>query len=430
MASISGLPLSVEDIRAAATRIAGGVQRTPCLVSDWLSPECGVTLYLKREHRQRTGSFKERGARNALLRLSDEQRRLGVVAASAGNHAQALACHGQLLGIPVTVVMPETAPLIKVKNCRNLGAEVLLHGRHIGEAKTRALEFVQQRSLTYINGFDHPDVIAGAGTIGLELLEQAGDVDAVLVPVGGAGLIAGVGLALKSLRPQIEVIGIEPERAVSFQAALTAGRPVEVAMQPTLADGLAVPQVGALAFEIARQVVDRTITVSEHDISLAILRLVEMEKAVVEGAGAVGVAALLAGRLPHLRSRRVATILCGGNIDTTMLDRILRRGLAVDGRLCRFKAQISDRPGGLAEFTRVLADAGVSIVDVTHDRIFGGDEVAAVSVECTVETMDHAHIGRLLERLTAAGFSTTLQETGTTPNAGSQQHPAAQIVNG
>jgi threonine dehydratase len=399
------LPISLADVQAAAQRIAGGVQRTPCLRSDWLTPECGVELWLKREHRQRTGSFKERGARNALRNLGSAEQRAGVIAASAGNHALALAWHGQQLGIPVTVVMPRFAPIIKVRHCRRLGAEVVLHGQHLGEAKDYAMTLREERSLTYINGYDHPDIIAGAGTIGLEILEQAPNLDAILVPVGGAGLIAGVGLAVKSLNPGIEVIGVEPEGAASFAAALKAGTPTCVDLQPTLADGLAVPTIGANAFAIASQVVDRLVLVNEHDIALAILRLVEMEKAVVEGAGAVGVAALLAGRLNELKGKRVGTILCGGNIDTTMLGRIIQRGLAVDGRLCRFSAVISDRPGGLAVFSRLLADEGVSIMDIAHDRVFGGDEVASVSVQCTVETLDHDHIERLRQRLAGAGFA-------------------------
>lgn len=398
--------LDIADIRTAAIRIFGGVQRTPFLKSDWLSPICGIELYLKREHRQRTGSFKERGARNALLRLNDEQKKFGVVAASAGNHALALACHGNLLGIPVTVVMPHFAPIIKVKHCRSFGATVIMHGQHIGEAKDYAMTLLDEKSLTYINGYDHPDIIAGAGTIGLEMLEQVPDLDAIVVPVGGAGLIAGIALAAKSLQPGIEIIGVEPERAASFTAALQAGRPTRVEMLPTLADGLAVPMVGSNAFAIASQLVDRVVVVSEHDIALAVLRLVEMEKAVVEGAGATGVAALLAGKISGLSGKRVGTILCGGNIDTTMLGRIIQRGLAVDGRLCRFSAHISDRPGGLAAFSRFLADEGVSIIDIAHDRVFGGDEIASVSVNCTVETLDHAHIKRLQQRFDEAGFST------------------------
>lgn len=403
---MNGWPIQIEDIHAASSRIAGGVERTPCLKSDWLSPLCGVELYLKREHRQRTGSFKERGARNALLQLNEEQRRHGVIAASAGNHALALACHGQQLRVPVTVVMPTFAPMIKVQHCRSFGANVILHGQHIGDAKDHAMSLIDERSLTYINGYDHPDIIAGAGTIGLEMLEQRPELDAIIVPVGGAGLIAGVALAAKSVRPEIEIIGVEPANAASFSAALKAGGPTRVEMQPTLADGLAVPMVGANAFAIASQLVDRLVMVNEQDIALAVLRLVEMEKAVVEGAGAAGVAALLAGKIEGLEGKQVGTILCGGNIDTTMLGRIMQRGLAVDGRLCRFSAHISDRPGGLAAFTKVLADAGVSIVDISHDRIFGGDEIGSVSVECTVETIDRDHIERLWRTVNDAGFRT------------------------
>jgi threonine dehydratase len=406
MADQTDLPVHVDDVLAAAHRIVDGVQHTPCLRSDWLSPIVGFDLVLKREHRQATGSFKERGALSALIRLDETERRAGVIAASAGNHALALAWHGQRLGIPVTVVMPRFAPMIKVRSCRAFGAEVVLHGEHIGEAKELAMTLVESRGLTYVNGFDDPDIIAGAGTIALEMLEQAPALDALVVPVGGAGLIAGVALAAKSVKPDIQVIGVEPARAASLGPALAAGHPVRVEVSPTLADGLAVPEVGAHAFALAQRFVDRVTTVSEHDIALAILRLIELEKAVVEGAGAAGVAAALSGSLDEFRGRCVGTILCGGNIDTTMLGRILQRGLAADGRVCRFSAHISDRPGGLAEFTRVLADEGVSVIDIAHDRVFGGDEIASVSVECTVETHDQDHVARLRARLDAAGFDT------------------------
>ena len=404
------LPVSIDDLRAAADRIKGGVARTPCLYSERLSPIVGMDLYLKREHRQRTGSFKERGARNALMRFSDAQKKAGVIAASAGNHALALAFHGQALGIPVTVVMPRFAPMVKVANCRGFGAEVLLHGEHIGDAKDHAMTLVDERGLTYLNGYDHPDIIAGAGTLGLEMLEQVPGLDAVVVPVGGAGLIAGVALAVKSVRPEVRIIGVEPKRAASYGPALDAGRPVPGRMLPTLADGLAVPMVGDNAYAIAAQYVDQVVQVDEHDIALAILRLTEMEKAVVEGAGAAGVAALLGHKLDGLQGKRVGTVLCGGNIDSTMLGRIIQRGLAADGRLCRFSAHISDRPGGLAGFTQVLAEEGVSVLDIAHDRVFGGDEIASVSVECKVETRDHPHIETLRRRLEAEGFATTFHD--------------------
>lgn len=402
--------LTIKDIRAAADRISGGVRRTPTLLSEWLSPIVGFEFYLKREHRQGTGSFKERGARNALMRLAMEQEEPRVIAASAGNHALALASHGKQLGIPVTVVMPIFAPMIKIENCRNFGADVILHGEHIGECYEHAQTLVASQGLTYVNGYDAPDIIAGAGTIGLEILEQVQELDAIVVPVGGGGLIAGIALAAKSIHPDIDIIGVEPINAASFTAALKTGKPVRADVKPTLADGLAVPCVGDNAFAIGAPLIDEMITVSEQDVALAILRLVEMEKAVVEGAGAVGVAAALAGKLDKYMGKRVATVLCGGNIDTTMLGRIIQRGMAVDGRLCRFSAHISDRPGGLAAFTKMLADQGVSVIDIAHDRVFGGDEIASVSVNCEVETRNHEHILQLRDRLNEAGFNTKFHD--------------------
>ena len=403
-------PVTIHDIRDAASRISGGVQRPPCLRSDWLSPLVGFDLFLKREHRQGTGSFKERGARNALMLLDDQQKRKGVIAASAGNHALALASHGKQLGVPVTVVMPIFAPMIKIENCRGFGAEVVLHGEHIGECKQHAEQLVQSQGLAYINGYDAPDIIAGAGTIGLEILEQADNLDAVVVPVGGGGLIAGIAQAVKATNPEIDIIGVEPINAASFTAALQAGKPIRAEVVPTLADGLAVPCVGDNAFTLGASLIDQMITVTEQEVALAILRLVEMEKAVVEGAGAVGVAAALSGKLDQYKGKRVATVLCGGNIDTTMLGRIIQRGMVVDGRICRFSAHISDRPGGLAAFTQVLAEQGVSVIDIAHDRVFGGDEIASVSVECEVETRNHEHIRQLRKTLNAAGFDTKFHD--------------------
>ena len=403
-------PVTIDDIRDAADRIDGGIMRTPTLRSDWLSPIVGFDLFLKREHRQGTGSFKERGARNALMLLDDTQKSAGVIAASAGNHALALASHGKQLGIPVTVVMPVYAPMIKVQNCRGFGANIILHGEHIGQCKEHAEELVQSQGLTYINGYDAPAIIAGAGTIGLEILEQADNLDAVVVPVGGGGLIAGIAVAVKAIHPGVDIIGVEPVNAASFSAAMQAGQPTRVEVTPTLADGLAVPLVGANAFAVGAPLIDEMIMVTEQDVALAILRLAEMEKAVVEGAGAAGVAAALAGKLDKYKGKRVATVLCGGNIDTTMLGRIIQRGMVVDGRYCRFSAHISDRPGGLAAFTRMLADQGVSVIDIAHDRVFGADEIASVSVECEVETRDHEHISQLRDCLNEAGFNTKFHD--------------------
>lgn len=396
--------VTLADIQAAAARLHGQVLRTPCTPSVPLSEITGCEIFCKFENLQRTGSFKERGARNALLQLTAEHKQRGVIAASAGNHASALSYHGQLLDVPVTVVMPTSAPLMKVRTSQQLGARVLLHGHDIGEARDHAMQFVRDERLTYINGFDDAAVIAGQGTLGLEILDQVAGCDAILVPIGGAGLIAGVALAAKSLRPGVQIIGVQAERAASFHAALEHGAPTAIRLGATLADGLAVPCVGELAFTLARPLVDRTVTVSEHAIALAILRLVELEKTVVEGAGATPLAALLSGQLPELKGKRVVLPLCGGNIDTNMLGRILERGLAADGRLCRLTTSISDRPGGLARFASLLAEAGASVRQIEHDRAFAGDDVSRVLVHCVVETRDTQHIHDVTQRLIQNGF--------------------------
>lgn len=363
-----------------------------------------MKIFCKLEYSQRTGSFKERGARNALLLLTSEQKKLGVIAASAGNHALGLAYHGQLLDVPVTVVMPRFAPLTKVSNCRRLGANVILLGNDLAEARARADEIAIKKHLTYVNGFDNSNIIAGQGTLGLEIAAQVPDVDAVIVPIGGSGLIAGIALAMKTLKPNVKIIGVEPERAPSFTAALSAGKPVTVEMRPTLADGLSVPRVGENAFRIARDLVEKTLLVGEHGIALAILRLLELEKAVVEGAGAVPLAACLAGLLPELKGKTVVMPLTGGNIDTRILGRVLERGLASDGRLYRFTATISDRPGGLARFAGLIAEAGASILEIAHDRAFASDDITTVNVHCIVETRDLAHITEVRLKLQREGF--------------------------
>ena len=377
---------------------------TPCPASIPLSEITGARIFCKLDNLQRTGSFKERGARNALLRLAPAQKKRGVIAASAGNHALGLAYHGKLLGIPVTVVMPDYAPLIKVSTCRKLGARVLVQGRDFAEARAHADALVDREGLTYIHGFDDPAIIAGQGTMALEILEQVRDVDAIVCPIGGAGLIAGLAVAAKALKPRIKIIGVESIATASFTAALKAGRPVTIPRRATLADGLAVLKVGTNAFELARQRVDQVVRVSEDWIALAILRLVELDKTVVEGAAAAPLAALMAGLLPGLRGKRVVLTVCGGNIDPAILSRVIEKGLVHDGRLTRFTAVISDRPGGLAELTRVIATSGASIKDIEHDRAFSGPDVSAVNAVCTVETRDHAHIRELHRALRQHGF--------------------------
>jgi threonine dehydratase len=396
--------ITLDDVLAARARIRGGIYESPCVESIPLSQLTGARVWCKLDYLQRTGSFKERGARNALLGLPEAQRTRGVVAASAGNHALGIAYHGGLLGIPVTVVMPRFAPLIKVTNCRALGATVILHGEDVGDAREKAVALAGERGLAFVHPFDNADVVAGQGTMALEILEQAPGVEAVVVPVGGGGLIAGIGTVMKARAPEVEVIGVEPEAAASLAAALAAGTPVSVKLSPTLADGLAVSRVGDVPFESDRRVVDRVVTVDEASIALAILRLIELEKSVVEGAGATPLAAFLAGKLGHLAGRNVVLTLCGGNIDTNMLGRVLDIGLVADGRLARFTVSVLDRPGGLARLTSVIAATGASIHELAHDRAFSGPNVSEVRVICVVETTGADHVRALHDALRQAGF--------------------------
>ncbi len=398
------MSVTLADIRAARRRIAGGVITSPCPESIPLSEITGARVFCKLDNFQRTGSFKERGARNALLQLDATQKKRGVIAASAGNHALGLAYHGRLLRIPVTVVMPDYAPLIKVSTCKRLGARVIVAGRDFTEARAQADTLVDREGLTYIHGFDDPAIIAGQGTMGLEILEQVKDADAIICPIGGAGLIAGIAVATKALKPRVKIIGVESVATASFTAALKAKRPVAIPRRATLADGLAVLKVGSNAFELARSRIDQVVRVSEDWIALAILRMVELEKTVVEGAAAAPLAALMAGLLPNLRDKQVVLTVCGGNIDPAILSRVIEKGLVHDGRLTRFTAVISDRPGGLAELTRVVAARGARIKDIEHDRAFSGPDVSAVNAVCTVETRDHAHIRELHRALRKHGF--------------------------
>ncbi len=396
--------VTLSDIRAARRRIRGGVIVTPCPASVPLSEITGARIVCKLDNFQRTGSFKERGARNALLRLPKAGRRKGVVAASAGNHALGLAYHGKLLGIAVTVVMPEFAPLIKITTCERLAARVILRGRDFGEACAEADRLVREEGLTYVHGFDDSDIIAGQGTLGLEILDQVPDVDAIICPVGGGGLMAGLCMAVRTIKPRVEIIAVESVATGNLTAAMRAGRPVRVPRRNTLADGLATLTVGKLAFEIIRSRVDRVVRVEEKWISLAVLRMLELEKTVVEGAAATPLAAMISGRVPGLRGKRVALVVCGGNIDPIILGRVIEKGLVHDGRLARFTVEISDRPGGLAGLCRVIADCGASINQVTHDRAFSGPDVSATRVVCTVETRDRRHIAELRRALGRAGF--------------------------
>jgi threonine dehydratase len=297
------------------------------------------------------------------------------------------------------VMMPEVAPLMKVERCRQYGAEVVVYGKDIGEARDRALVIAKERNMIYINGYDHPHILAGQGTAALEIIGQMEELDtqcdAVVIPVGGGGLLAGMSVTFKHFLPQVEVIGVESEQCASFSAALKAGRPVYTKALPTLADGLAVPEVGSNAFACAQPCVDRMVVVTERDIAVAILRLVEIEKSVVEGAGATGLAACLSGRLDHLRGKNVVVMLCGGNIDTTILGRCLERGLAADGRMATFKIVLEDRPGSISGLTELLFQLKCSVKDVIHERTWLQASIHHVEIQCVVETVGKPHRQRL-----------------------------------
>lgn len=388
-------------IRSAAERIRPHVYRSPIHRSEQLSRLCGTEIYCKLDHMQITGSFKERGAVNKLLSLPDSAQKTGVICASAGNHALAVAYHGGRLGIPVTVCMPKWAPLIKVKNCRAFGATVEFAGETFVEAYDHAMKVSETTGQTFIPGFDDIEIVAGAASAGLEILEDLPDVDAIIVPAGGGGLIAGIAAAVRQLKPSVRLIPVEPSNCPSFTESLKVGKVVRIPSEPTLADGLAVAQVGRIPFEILQQLGFKSSDielVSEPEIALAILRLMELEKMVVEGAGAASLAAAVKIG-SELTGKKVVLLLCGGNIDVTTLNKIIDRGLAADGRLCRITCRTSDRPGSLARLTAIFSRTGASVVEVFHDRHFGPADIAKVAITAILETRDQAHIDQIIQTL-------------------------------
>jgi threonine dehydratase len=398
------LPLDVATVEAARARLRDAVYQTPCPYSQTLSELTGTQCYVKLENLQMTGSFKERGAANLLLQLDAAARRRGVVAASAGNHGLAVALHAARLGIPATIVMPTHAPLIKVTSARRYGAEVVLDGENYDEAYERARALETERDAVFVHPFDDPRVVAGQGTLGLELLEQLDALDAVVVPVGGGGLIGGVALALKARRPAIRVIGVQATAVPAMQRALQAGQRVRLPAGATIADGIAVRQVGTLSFALAARLVDEIVTVDEEELANAVLLLLEIEKTVVEGAGAAPLAALL-NRPLGLANRRVVLILSGGNIDVTMLARIIERGLVKDGRLVRLGVALQDRPGALARLTGLIAEERVNILQIEHDRAFTRQAIGGTEVALTLETSGRKQIDALKQRLEGAGYA-------------------------
>ena len=387
----------------AGERIREGIVATPCTRTRAFEDFVPCALYLKLENLQRTGSFKDRGSLNRLLTLSPEERACGVVTASAGNHGQGLAYHGGRLGIRVTVVMPTNAPLIKVSNTRAYGANVVLVGTILDESAEEAARIAEEDDLVMVPAFDHPAIIAGQGTIGLEILEQVPDVDTVLVPVGGGGMIAGICIAIKEVRPEVRVIGIEVEGAASAKASRMAGRVVQIAHSETLADGIATKRIGDLTFPIIEQYVDDLVTVGEDAIAAAILLLLEREKTVAEGAGAVPIAALRSGVLSLGPDATVVAVLSGGNIDINMISRIIDRGLVFDGRAARLAVTVRDRPGSLASLTRTVAGLGANVLETYHRRAFADISLGDVEIVIQMETRGREHVNEIIRELEELG---------------------------
>ena len=394
---------SVADIEQARARIAGHVRVSPCTYSRLLSERLERHVYLKLENLQLTGSFKERGACNRLLQLTNEERQRGVVAASAGNHAQGVAYHARAFGIASTIVMPRTSPLVKVTQTRDLGATVELVAGGYNEAYDEALRLAETRGLLLIPGFDDPAIVAGQGTIGLEILEQVPSVELVLVAIGGGGLAGGIATAIKEKRPQVYVCGVQSEAMPSMRAALQQGRPIRIESTRTIADGIAVGQVGALPFGLIQKYVDQIVTVDDEEIAEAILTLLEREKVVAEGAGAAPLAALIHRELPSDK-KTIVLVIGGGNIDVNVLSRIIDRGLAKSGRIMRLRVRVPDVPGGLARILALVAESEANILHIEHDRVGARLEFGQASIDIVAETRGFDHVTAILDAMKAAAF--------------------------
>jgi threonine dehydratase len=391
------------DVEEARERIKDQIYLSPFPYSETISRMTGNRVFFKLENLQMTGSFKERGALNRLLTLSVDEAQRGVIAASAGNHGMALAFHSHRLNIAATIVMPVFAPLIKVSRVRQYGAQSVLHGNDYDGALAEAQRLSQERGMTFVSAFNDPWVVAGQGTIGLELYEQNPDLDAVVVPVGGGGLIAGIAVVLKTLNPKIIIIGVQAEAVPSMKTALAGGAPVRLPPATTIADGIAVRRVGETPFALVKEFVDEIVTVSEGEIANAVLLLLEIEKTVAEGAAAVPLAALMNKKI-SLAGKNIGLIVSGGNIDMNLISRIIETGMIQDGRQCRLNVIVTDRPGNLARLSQRIADLGANILQIGQSRGFGRIAIGETEVELVLETTGSDHIQRLRDGLSRDGF--------------------------
>ncbi|MBU0554726.1 MAG: threonine ammonia-lyase [Alphaproteobacteria bacterium] len=403
-ASADALPVTLADVRAAAARISSSILRTPTVVSKTLSQMTGATVYLKFENHQFTAAYKERGALNRLLLLDDAARSKGVIAASAGNHAQGLAYHGAKLGVPVTIVMPKTTPLVKVMQTEGHGATVVLEGEKFEDAYNHARTLEAERGLTFVHPFDEADIIAGQGTVALEMLEDAPEIDTLVIPIGGGGLFSGMGTAARGLRPDIELIGVQAELYPSmYDVVKGASLPCD---GDTLAEGIAVKEPGQLTRRFVTALANDVVLVTERALEQAVSLLLQIEKTVVEGAGAAGLAALIEHKA-LFAGKTVGLVLCGGNIDTRLLANVLLRDLARSGRLARLRIRLQDRPGALYHVSRIFHEQQVNIIEVYHQRVFTSLPAKGLITDIECETRDEAHLQRLIQALTEGGYDTT-----------------------
>ena len=396
--------IALSDVKQALARIRDSIYLSPCALSAAFSSLTGNYVYLKLDNLQRTGAFKERGALNKLLSLTDGERSKGVIAASAGNHAQGVSYHAGRHGIRAVIVMPLPTPLIKVSATRGYGADVILHGANYDEAYEEALRRSREDGLTLVHAFDDDAVIAGQGSLGLEILQQVADVEAVVVPIGGGGLIGGIACAIKESNPKVKMFGVQPSRLPSMKVAVAEGKPVTISPAATVADGIAVRRAGDRTLPLVQKYVDEIVTVDEEEIANAILLLLEREKTLAEGAGAAAIASLLNHKLP-LVGKKVVVLVCGGNIDVTLLSRIIERGLVKDGRLVRLRVHLPDYPGALNRLTGILAQHRANIVETAYDRAYYGVNLGETAIDITMETRGPDHIAELLSALGAGGYA-------------------------
>jgi threonine dehydratase len=396
--------ITLADIKAALERIRQSIYLSPCPLSATFSQLTGNSIYLKLDNLQRTGAFKERGALNKLLTLSAAERDQGVIAASAGNHAQGLAYHAGKRGIHAQICMPLTTPLIKVSATKAYGADVILHGANYDEACEEAVRRSQRQHLTFIHPFDDDAVIAGQGTLGLELLQQHPEIEAVVVPIGGGGLIGGIACATKETNPKVQVVGVQTTRLPSMKVAVAEGKPVTLAPAATIADGIAVRRAGDLTLPLVQKYVDDIVTVDEEEIANAVLLLLEREKNLAEGAGAAAIAAMINHKI-QMVGKKLVVLVGGGNMDVTLLSRIIERGLVKDGRLVRLRVHLPDYPGALHKLTGILADHRANIVETSYDRAYYGVNLGETAIDITMETRGPDQIAELLTALQDAGYS-------------------------